>query len=159
MINEWLEKYQVYIAIGLVVFIVVGGVILLFEEQRDKLTLAAKTPMIEKENWEQEKEELTNRITELEKKVATLEANPVASSQGQVAGVKTTSAETGGLINLNTADVAALDTLPGIGESKAKAIIAYRDSHGGFKNIDELKEVKGIGESTFEKLKSMVTVK
>ena len=62
------------------------------------------------------------------------------------------------LFNLNSADTTAFDSLPGIGPAKAQAIIDYRNSHGGFKNISELKNVKGIGDATFEKLKSKVTI-
>ena len=49
-------------------------------------------------------------------------------------------------------------TLPGIGPSKAKAIIQYREEHGTFKKIEDLKSVSGIGEKTFEKLKDLITI-
>ena len=64
----------------------------------------------------------------------------------------------GELVNLNTADETALSTLPGIGPSKAQAILAYRDEIGSFKSIEELKNVSGIGEKTFEKLKDSIVV-
>jgi len=63
-----------------------------------------------------------------------------------------------GKININTADISLLTTLPNIGESKAQAIITKRDELGKFNSIDELKEVSGIGESTFEKVKDLITV-
>lgn len=63
-----------------------------------------------------------------------------------------------GPINLNTATQEELDSLPGIGPSKALDIIAYREEHHGFKTIDELKNVKGIGDATFDKLKDKITV-
>ncbi|MFO7315627.1 MAG: helix-hairpin-helix domain-containing protein [Bacilli bacterium] len=62
------------------------------------------------------------------------------------------------LVNINTADESQLTTLPGIGPSKAKAIIQYREENGKFKQIDELKNVSGIGEKTFEKLKDLITI-
>jgi competence protein ComEA len=62
------------------------------------------------------------------------------------------------LVNINTATLEELDTLIGIGPVKAQAIIDYRVEHGGFKTIDELLEVKGIGEKTLEKLKDKVTL-
>lgn len=61
-----------------------------------------------------------------------------------------------GLININTADVSELKTIPGIGDVKANAIIAYRESNGEFKSLDELKNVDGIGEKTYEKIKNMM---
>jgi competence protein ComEA len=61
-------------------------------------------------------------------------------------------------VNLNTATVADLQALPGIGAATAKLIIEHRQKIGGFKKIEELMNVKGIGEKTFLKLKPMVTV-
>lgn len=63
-----------------------------------------------------------------------------------------------GIININTADQSALESLPGIGPAKASAIINYRQAHGNFKSIEEIKNVKGIGDKTFEDLKSLITV-
>lgn len=63
-----------------------------------------------------------------------------------------------GLININKATESELDTLPGIGPSRAADIISYRESNGGFKSIDEIKNVKGIGEASFEKLKEKITI-
>ncbi len=62
-------------------------------------------------------------------------------------------------VNLNNADEAALTTLPGIGASKAQAIIAYREENGPFQNIEDLKNISGIGDKTFEKLKEYIVVK
>lgn len=63
-----------------------------------------------------------------------------------------------GKVNLNTADAAALQTLSGIGESKAQAILAYREEHGGFSSIEELMDVPGIKENTFLKIKEKISV-
>ena len=62
------------------------------------------------------------------------------------------------LVNINTATAEQLQNLPNIGEVRAKAIIDYREEHGGFKAIEELQEVSGIGEKTFEHLSTYVTV-
>jgi len=62
------------------------------------------------------------------------------------------------LVNLNTADQAALDTLPGVGPVTADAILAWRDSNGGFTSVDELLEVDGIGEATLADLAPLVTL-
>ena len=62
------------------------------------------------------------------------------------------------VVNLNTATPAQIATLPGIGEKAAKLIVEYRDKNGGFKKIEELMNVKGIGEKSFLKLKPLVTV-
>ncbi len=62
------------------------------------------------------------------------------------------------LINLNTATAEELDTLPGVGPSTAQKIIAYREQNGAFGSVEQLNDVSGIGDATFEKLKDLVTV-
>lgn len=65
---------------------------------------------------------------------------------------------TGGLVNINTADEATLETLNGVGPVLGASIIAYRTEHGPFTSIDQLDEVSGIGPATMEDLRSQVTV-
>jgi competence protein ComEA len=62
------------------------------------------------------------------------------------------------LININTATAAELTALPGIGEAKAKKIVAYREANGDFGSIEDIKNVSGIGDATFENIKSYITV-
>lgn len=63
-----------------------------------------------------------------------------------------------GKVNLNTAGIEELCTLTGIGETRAQAIVDYREQNGGFQSIEELMNIDGIKEKTFEKLKEEVTV-
>ncbi|GFI25986.1 ComE operon protein 1 [Lachnospiraceae bacterium] len=67
--------------------------------------------------------------------------------------------ETDGKINLNTADAAALMTLPGIGEAKAASILSYREEHGGFSSAEEIKNITGIKEGVYSKIKDRITAK
>jgi|SRR3989344_2390686 len=62
------------------------------------------------------------------------------------------------LININTALPAALETLPGIGPTKAAAIIAYREANGPFATIENIENVSGIGPATFAKISALITV-
>lgn len=62
-------------------------------------------------------------------------------------------------ININVADVAELTLLPGIGEKKAQAIIDYREENGSYQTIEDLMNVSGIGQKTFDKLSSMISVR
>lgn len=61
-------------------------------------------------------------------------------------------------ININTATKEQLMSLSGIGEAKAEAIIAYREEHGAFRSIDELKEIRGIKDGVFQKVKDLITI-
>ena len=62
------------------------------------------------------------------------------------------------LVNINTANEATLTSLQGIGPAKAKAITQYRQEHGPFKTVDDLKKVSGIGDKTLAALKPFITV-
>jgi competence protein ComEA len=63
-----------------------------------------------------------------------------------------------GVVNVNTASVEELQLLPGIGEARAEALIALRKQRGGFKSVDELRDVKGIGEAGLAKLRPFVSL-
>lgn len=62
------------------------------------------------------------------------------------------------LVNINTASVAQLSALKGIGDAKAQVIIAHREKNGPFKSVDDLRQVNGIGDKLLEKLRPHVTV-
>jgi competence protein ComEA len=64
----------------------------------------------------------------------------------------------GETININTASAEELDKLPGIGPTKAQAIVDYRNQHGNFKSIEDIENVKGIKQGTFSKIKDHITV-
>lgn len=61
-------------------------------------------------------------------------------------------------VNINTATQAELESLDGIGPTKAQSIINYRKSHGGFKSVDDLKQVDGIGNTTLENLRKNISI-
>ena len=77
---------------------------------------------------------------------------------GKEASTKDGEISDGGKVNLNTADLAALTTLTGIGESRARAILAYREEHGGFSSIEEICSVQGIKEGTFGRIKDKIVI-
>jgi competence protein ComEA len=62
------------------------------------------------------------------------------------------------IVNVNTASLEELDTLPGIGPVIGERIIAYRDEHGPFKTVEELTEVEGISDRLLERLRPRITV-
>ncbi|WP_318245203.1 helix-hairpin-helix domain-containing protein [Solibacillus faecavium] len=71
----------------------------------------------------------------------------------------TSSGNSSGKININKATESELTQLPGVGPSKASAIIQHRSEHGNFQKVDDLKQVTGIGDKTFEQLKDLIDVK
>jgi competence protein ComEA len=92
--------------------------------------------------------------------IATLIASP-SSAWAQAAkgrGAAKAKATATDPINLNAATAAQLQTLPGVGASAAQRILDYRQKNGSFKKIEELMNVKGIGEKSFLKLKPLITV-
>ncbi len=64
-----------------------------------------------------------------------------------------------GVVNVNTASIEELQLLPGIGEARARAILEAHKARGGFRSVDDLVEVKGIGSSSLERLRPFVTLK
>ena len=93
-------------------------------------------------------------------KKAGIQTSPYGDMQTTDRNVRSnsTTALDNGLVNLNTADVAALMTLPGIGESRAKAIISYREQHGAFAQIEDIMKISGIKQAAFSKIKDKITV-
>ena len=82
--------------------------------------------------------------------VALTEMSQQTTSQGEAEN---------NVININKASEEELQEIPGIGPSKAKAIIEYRETNGTFTSKEQMKEISGIGEKTYEKLESYITVK
>lgn len=85
---------------------------------------------------------------------------PTPGGSGANAGPAGSGDETArsGLVNLNTADHLALETLPRVGPSLAQRIIEWREANGGFESSEQLKGISGIGPKTFEQLQPLVTV-
>lgn len=164
----WIEKNRMIIGLVLLILIIVGGGFLLWRENYWKPGLESRI-----ENYE-------SRLTTQDQKIKVLEdklgQSAVSSSadpdklieasstnpdnQGQVAGTATNNqkAEVSGKVNINTGTVAELDSLSGIGPVYAGRIIEYRQAHGGFKSLEEIMNVKGIGQITFNKFKDKISL-
>lgn len=102
--------------------------------------------------WIPAKNEITPNFPSSAPANHTTPAVPVTSRAGSQASSKN------GLVNLNTASVEQLMTLSGIGETRAKAIMRYREEKGSFRTIQQLQEIPGIGEKLMEKIKDQVTL-
>jgi competence protein ComEA len=85
-------------------------------------------------------------------------AVPGSGAAGGTSSVAAGASAPGSLLDLNRADVAQLDTLPGVGPSTAAAIVEHREQHGPFRDVDALLDVRGIGDAKLEALRDLVTV-
>lgn len=105
-------------------------------------------------------DELTNVSGIGEKTLEAFRDKVTASGQGSAASSSepTDPSPETAKIDINTATSEQLQTLPGIGEAKAAAIIAYREEHGAFSSVDELTNISGIGAKTLEKFREIITV-
>jgi competence protein ComEA len=81
-----------------------------------------------------------------------------AQTEGAQDAPRPAAAAASALINLNSASVAQLEALPGVGRATAERIVEYRQKNGGFKKPEDLMNVRGIGEKSFLKLKPLITV-
>jgi len=148
------QFYELIIGAGLLVAIVVGGIVLSIEKKQTDQPVPGSSEGVAK--FEEEIANLNKKIDDLNK---ALEAVKSASVETSVASASDGSSQTtSGIININTASLGELDSLPGIGPTYAQRIIDYRNANGGFKSTDELKNVKGIGDKTFDKFKDSVSI-
>ena len=99
---------------------------------------------------------MTRMITVMMFALALVATSAAAQSAGTSAPKATASVENP--VNLNTATSAQLETLPGIGPATAQRILEYRQKNSGFKKIEDLMNVRGVGEKSFLKLKPLVSV-
>ena len=90
--------------------------------------------------------------------VVGLSAAPSAAQDTTRRTSAVSSASASAPVNLNTATAAQLETLPGIGKATAERILEYRQKNGSFKKVEDLMNVRGMGEKSFLKLKPLVTV-
>ncbi len=85
-------------------------------------------------------------------------AQPVSAAQASKPSARASKPAATGTVNINTASAAQLDALPGIGAKTAALIVEYRQKNGPFKKVEELMNVRGVGEKNFLKLKPQITV-
>lgn len=86
-------------------------------------------------------------------------AMPPASGVAAVSGANSSEASNRGVVNINTADAAALaQNLRGVGQSRAQEIVRHREAFGPFASADELTEVKGIGQATLDQNRARITL-
>lgn len=105
----------------------------------------------------QEKE--STNMTDISRTTEAESESYITTSSGVIVNSKESESIQSSKININTATQTQLETLSGIGPSTATKIIAYREENGKFTKIEDIKNVSGIGESKFEKIKDDIVVK
>jgi len=139
-------------ALFLLVSFVVGLSISLFKRNDDKKG---------EEGWTAERDSLFARFETLSMAGGHEKSNLLQSPYQQAkrnSGFRVDKKSLVGKVNINSADIETLQSLPGIGPSMAQRIIDYRKSFGPFRTIEDLTKIKGIGPKTFDKLKKAVTI-
>jgi len=151
-VKQFIEKQSIYIGIGLVAIALAGGILLMVKK-------GASADQLKIDDRDKQIADLKTQVTALQKENADLKASSQsAAASNQTSNDNQLSNQESGKINLNTASQAQLESLPGIGPTYAQRIIEYRNSHNGFKNCEEVQNVKGIGPKTYEKFKDMITI-
>lgn len=178
-----LEKYRLHLALGLILVVIFATIALLW--QKGNLSSSTEKQLtameVELSNLKKENQDLQ---TKLSNSGSSSTSSQIKSDSGQVAGSSSSqttdnssapsvafgSASSSSVpsgvadnesvqskININTASLTTLDNLPGIGPSKAQAIIDYRESNGRFQTTEDIMKVKGIGQATYDKMKDQIT--
>ena len=142
MIDDFLYNYRYWIGGGLILIILAGLGVVGYNKYQSV-------------NANKENQIIAQLKTENDKLRKELSQN----APQQVAGAASSVAENqSNKININTSDASQLDKIPGVGPARAADIINYRESHGNFKSIEEIKNIKGIGDKTFESMKDLITI-
>ena len=170
-----MNRLRIPIILVLLVVVIVGGVMLIFRQNTSSsaVEIILPTPSGEKEVYVSGEVQnpgvyFLNESARVDDAIDAAGGFTTEADQSAVnlAGMLRDGAqihvykigESSARININTAEAWLLEALPGIGPSTAEAIIEYRSTNGPFESIDGVKEVKGIGDSTFEKIADKITV-
>lgn len=150
---DFIDKNKYYIGFFLAITIIFGGLLLLYNKNifHDLKNKNDKIKDIEIENLKKENEDLKKIISDLE--TPTKNESEDTSADDEEKEVAETEK-----INLNDANLTELDALPGIGPTRAQDIIDYREKNDGFQTVEEIKNIKGIGDATFDKMKDLIIV-
>jgi len=159
--NKFWETFKIVLTGVFAVAILAGSFVVFYDIKRQN---EPQEKNLDNEALKKEVDALNGEIQKLSdelKNTKSTTKTTVIQKTEKVAGAsddKTTSVESSGKMNINSASASELDKLPGIGETYAQRIIEYREGHGGFKSIEEIKNVKGIGDATFEKMKDLIEI-
>lgn len=161
------ETIKIYAALFLLLAIFAGSFVVVWQikDRNRPVTASGEADELKHQVAELNKkiDDLNKAINSAKEQVTVESTTEVSKTTRQVAGASTSkedssSSDISGLVNLNTASLSQLDSLDGIGPTYAQRIIDYRESNGAFTTIDQIKNIKGIGDKTFEKIKDKITI-
>lgn len=160
------ERFEIakYVLLAVLIVVILGGSGFLFWQIDSQNRRSGGDEYKDARALQSQVDELNKKIDNLNKAIgdakaqSTVEETAIVSS-GQVAGASDErTGQVSGKININSASAGELDSLPGIRATYAQRIIDYRSANGGFKSIEEIQNVKGIGPATFAKMKDQITI-
>lgn len=152
------------IVISLLILTIIVGVYYLRPQKEQTNNKEVESLAVKVEGIQKEVIALSDKLNEVietvnKKPNEIKKENSVGSSTKQTSSQKVLGATSvSGTVNINSASLSELDSLPGIGATYAQRIIDYRTANGGFKSIEEVKNIKGIGDATFNKLKDKISI-
>lgn len=166
LIEDVILKYKLTIGTMLILVILVGGVYILRPQYEQPNTATAQIQQLQQRINELEKlttsqsapneVKTETQVPSPDQQITSQSAASVSKSSAKAATHNSSTAPS--MVNINTASSSELDSLPGIGPTYAQRIIDYRNQNNGFKSIDEIKNIKGIGDATFNKLKDKISI-
>jgi competence protein ComEA len=167
-INEFISKYKYWLSSFLLLVVVLESFYLLWHENYFMPDLEKRVNVLENKisNIDKNDSDSSNKLN-VDELINQSKTASIGNDNGKIAGVSTENKSTVekkqvqlsvGKVNINSASASELDSLPGIGPTYASRIIDYRSQKGGFKNLDEIKNIKGIGDATFNKIKDKITL-
>lgn len=131
------------------------------KEEAQEILLQESAAQKEAEDTKEDDGDLQPEVTQVIQVECQCQCQTGASSEESASDTEpqeSAQSASDGKININTADSAQLQTLSGIGEVRAQAIISYRETYGAFQSIEEIKNVSGIKDAVFDKIKDDISV-
>ncbi|MFA6423484.1 MAG: ComEA family DNA-binding protein [Patescibacteria group bacterium] len=141
--REYVAKNQFKIGFVLILLIFAGVVLIWNKDNQSLRSTEVSASQNKLDELESENIKLKAEIVELQKNTS------ISSASSQTNSEK---------ININTADQSGLESLPAIGPVYATRMIEYREQNGGFKSIDEVKKVQGIGDKVYNTIKDLISI-